>query len=182
MRLISCLLFIITIIIFFIFQSTKASNLINETCKQSIQDNPTSKYGFCLTSLQAAPASRCATVRGLGSIGIRLVRYNITDARCHIMHLLKEKKHDLYYRACLNDCFQLYSEALDSVKKAMKNYNGKRFNDANIHISAVMTSVTTCEDGFKERKGIVSPLTKRNDDTFQLSAIVLFIMNFIQKG
>lgn len=56
----------------------------------------------------------------------------------------------------------------------------KKFDDANVQISAVMTAATTCEDGFKEKPSVVSPLTKRKDDAFQLSAIVLSVMHMIQ--
>lgn len=82
----------------------------------------------------------------------------------------------------MNDCFELYSDAIPSIKQAMKYYNVKRYVDANVEISAVMDAATTCEDGFKERKGIVSPLTKRNDDVFKLSAMVLSIMHILQTG
>ncbi|KAL0380021.1 UNVERIFIED_CONTAM: putative invertase inhibitor [Sesamum angustifolium] len=62
----------------------------------------------------------------------------------------------------------------------MKHFNARRFDDANVEISSIMEASTTCEDGFKEKQGVVSPLTKRNGDTFQLSAVALSIMRMIQ--
>ncbi|XP_047315016.1 putative invertase inhibitor [Impatiens glandulifera] len=161
---------------------TTAQNLIEKTCKQSSETNPNIKYGFCSSSLQAAPASRCAALRGLGSIAIRLVRYNLTDTRCETKMLLKNNlTMDPFVKSCLMDCFDLYSDAMLSVKQAMKSFNFQRYDDANIQISSIMDAASTCEDGFKERKGLVSPLKKRNDDAFALSAIVLSIMNLLQK-
>lgn len=160
----------------------QAQNLINNSCKILAKGDPNIKYDFCATSLQAAPASQCATLRGLGTINIRLIRYNITDTRCRIKHMLKEKKLNPYVKACLGDCLELYSDAIPDIKQAMKNYNSKKYVDANVQISSVMDAVTTCEDGFKERKGVASPLTKRNDDTFQLSAMALSLMSMIQTG
>ncbi|KAI3787462.1 hypothetical protein L1987_41949 [Smallanthus sonchifolius] len=166
------------------FLSINGQDLIYNTCKTSSQEDPNVKLHFCTTSLQAAPASHCADLRGLGMMSIRLTRYNLTDTRCYIKRLLKNdtKIHDPYVKSCLDDCFELYSNAISGIKQAMKSYNSKRFFDANVQISSVMDATTTCEDGFKQRKGVVSPLTERNDATFQLSAITLSIMNILQSS
>ncbi|KAI3800856.1 hypothetical protein L1987_28955 [Smallanthus sonchifolius] len=178
--------FSLTLIFLFslFFLSINAQDLIHDTCKTSSQQDPNVKLAFCTTSLQAAPASHCADLKGLGMMSIRLTRYNITDTRCYIKQLLKNntKKLDPYVKACLDDCFELYSDAISGIKQAMKSYSSKRYFDANVQISSVMDATTTCEDGFKQRKGVVSPLTKRNDATFQLSAIVLSIMNILQSS
>ncbi|KAK9094897.1 hypothetical protein Scep_026366 [Stephania cephalantha] len=52
-----------------------------------------------------------------------------------------------------------------------------RYFDANIQVSAVMDASTTCEDGFSEKEGEVSPLTSMNNVMFQLCAIALSITN-----
>ncbi|KAL8192115.1 hypothetical protein R6Q57_028064 [Mikania cordata] len=172
------------LLFFFFFLSINGQDLIYDTCKTSSQQDPNVKLPFCTTSLQAAPASHCADLEGLGMMSIRLTRYNITDTRCYIKHLLKNntKKLDPYVKSCLEDCFELYSDAILGIKQAMRSYNFKRFFDANVQISSVMDATTTCEDGFKQKKGVVSPLTKKNDATFQLSAITLTIMNIIQNS
>ncbi|CAK9152061.1 unnamed protein product [Ilex paraguariensis] len=157
-----------------------AKNLIHDTCKSIAQNDPNINYNFCTTSLQAAPASQCAGLRGLGMISIRLIRYNVTDTRCKIKHLLQIKKLDPFVRACLDDCYELYDDAIPSIKQAMKHYNSKLFVDANMAIGSVLDAASTCEDGFKDKKGVVSPLTKRNNDTFQLSALALSAMQIIQ--
>ncbi|GER49411.1 plant invertase/pectin methylesterase inhibitor [Striga asiatica] len=178
-------IFFLSVLIIIIIQAASSSNqtLINSTCKTAANDNPNINFSFCTTSLQAAPASRCATLKGLGTISIRLIRYNITDTRCHIRQLLKNsKKLDPYVRQCLDDCFQLYSDAIPSVKEAMRLYNQNKFDDATTQISAIMTDSTTCEDGFGERKGVVSPLTSRNGYSFELSAIALSVMRIVQTG
>ncbi|KAK4372307.1 hypothetical protein RND71_007691 [Anisodus tanguticus] len=115
-------------------------------------------------------------------ISIRLIRYNVTDTRCNVKILLKDKNLDPYVRRCLMDCFELYSDAITSIKLAMKSYNTKKFYDANIQISSIMDAATTCEDGFKEKDDVVSPLTKKNEITFQLSAVTLSVMNLIKNN
>uniref|UniRef100_A0A5B7BU58 Putative invertase inhibitor n=1 Tax=Davidia involucrata TaxID=16924 RepID=A0A5B7BU58_DAVIN len=187
--------FSLFLVFFFAFHSAAAAtattttgrddDLIHDTCKTCARNDPNVKYNFCTTSLQAAPASNCASLRGLGTISIRLIRYNVTDTRCYIKQLLKKKKQlDPYVKECLIDCFDLYSDAIPSVNQAMKYYNSKRYVDANIQISSVMNAATTCEDGFKEKTSVVvsSPLKKRDNDTFQLSALALSIMHMLQTG
>ncbi|KAI3681371.1 hypothetical protein L6452_36165 [Arctium lappa] len=169
---------------FFIFFSVNGQNLIYDTCKTSSQRDPNVNLQFCTTSLQAAPASHCADLKGLGMMSIRLTRYNLTDTRCYIKQLLKNNtsKLDPYVKSCLNDCFELYSDAIPGIKQAMKSYNSKRYFDANVQISSVMDATTTCEDGFKQKKGVISLMTKKNDMTFQLSAMSLSIMNILESG
>ncbi|CAN4126009.1 unnamed protein product [Withania somnifera] len=167
---------------FLTFHGSTGQNLIENSCRSCSKDDPNIKYGFCTSSLQAAPASQCASLGGLGMISIRLIRYNVTDTRCHVKILLKDKNLDPYVKSCLRDCLELYSDAIPSIKLAMKSYNLRKYYDANIQISSVMDAATTCEDGFKEKDGVVSPLTKRNEITFQLSAIALSLMNLIKNN
>ncbi|KAK1408903.1 hypothetical protein QVD17_41042 [Tagetes erecta] len=181
-----CSYFSLTLFLFSLFflSSINGQDLIYNTCKTSSQQDPNVKFQFCTTSLQAAPASHCADLKGLGMMSIRLTRYNLTDTRCYIKRLLKNntKILDPYVKSCLVDCFELYSDAISDIKDAMKSYNSKQFFDANVRISSVMDATTTCEDGFKQKRGVVSLLTKRNDATFQLSAITLSIMNILQNS
>ncbi|KAH6813068.1 hypothetical protein C2S51_022086 [Perilla frutescens var. frutescens] len=163
-------------------ETTSGKSLINSTCLDIAQDDPNIDYSFCTTSLQAAPASHCSTLQGLATISMKLLRYNITDTRCFIKHLIKKNRaSDPYLRVCLSDCFELFSDAIPSVKQAMRDYAKKRLDDANVEISSIMDGATTCEEGFKEKRGVVSPLTERNNHTFQLSAMALSILHIIQE-
>ncbi|MBA0878797.1 hypothetical protein Goshw_006716 [Gossypium schwendimanii] len=128
------------------------------------------------------PHSHCANdLRQLGKISITLLGRNVTSTRSHIKELLKnQKKMDPFVRSCLDDCFDLYSDAIPTTKQALQDYKAKHYDDANIDVSSVMDATTTCEDGFKEKEGVVSPLTKRNNDAFMLSAISLSIINMIR--
>ncbi|KAL1535818.1 putative invertase inhibitor [Salvia divinorum] len=153
---------------------SSSESLINTTCKAMSADSPNIKYGFCATSLQAAPASQCASTRGLATIAIRALRYNVTDTRCFIKQLLKSGgRWGPYAKQCLGDCLDL----------AMKDFNARRFDDANIRISSVMDAATTCEDAFAEGgDGVVSPLTKMNEDAFRIGAMALSVVGMIRTG
>ncbi|KAL8268464.1 hypothetical protein R6Q59_002262 [Mikania micrantha] len=164
-----------------IFLATHAQTLIHGTCKICSQQDPTVNYQFCTTSLEAAPGSRHTDVRGLGKIAIQLAQVNVTNTKSHIKILLK-KKYNSFVKMCLNDCLELYSDAVIDIKHALKSYKSKRYDEANALITSVMDATTTCENGFKEKHNIVSPLTKRNDATFELCGIGLSIMHILRVG
>ncbi|XP_057510337.1 putative invertase inhibitor [Actinidia eriantha] len=165
------------------FRCASGQTLIQDTCKACSEQDSKVNLTFCATSLEAAPDSGCASdLPGLGMISMGLVRRNVTSTRFNIKQLLKNKQLDPYVRQCLNDCFDLYSDATLSIKEAMKHYKFKRYIDANFAISSIMDASTTCEQGFQEKSGVISPLTKRNNDTFQLSAMTLFMIHILQSG
>ncbi|OMP00801.1 Pectinesterase inhibitor [Corchorus olitorius] len=165
------------------FHAIYAGDLIRETCKKCAERDPNLSYKFCVTSLQAAPKSHCADdLRDLGVISIKLVRRNMTSSRSYIKELLKNKKLEPFVRSCLHDCLDLFSDAISATKEAMDDFKSKHYDDANIDMSSVMDASTTCEDGFHEKQGLVSPLTKRNNDTFLLTAISLSIINMLRSN
>lgn len=155
--------------------------LITSTCNSSMHNDPNINFDFCTASLQSEPESLNATLTELGAISIKLIQYNLTDTCNEIKKLLDNKKLDPYVRMCLIDCAELYSESIDSVNQGWDWYQDNKFDDANVEISSIMEDASTCEDGFMD-EGVVSPVSKRNNDAFQLSAISLSIMKFIQNG
>lgn len=170
-------LFFLFIIFFLRANSCYMTSLIDQTCKKSSQTDPNFSYGFCKTSLQAAPGSRCADLRGLGLAAVRLFRDNATDTRCLIRQLLGKKGLAPSVKVRLEDCLELYVDGVEVLTQAIKAYRAGNYFDANTFVSAAMTSSTTCEEGFHEKKGLVSPLKKQNQDAFDLGAISLSIIN-----
>ncbi|CAM8945194.1 unnamed protein product [Rhodiola kirilowii] len=171
-------------VIFLVSATPAAANMSNtlipRLCYSSSRSDPNINYNFCTTSLQSAPDSPCADFRKLGMISIRLVKFNATNTRCYIKELLKNKKLQPYVKQCLKDCYELYSNVMPTVRKAAEDYKARKFYDANIELSSVMDDASTCEEGFFEKKGIKSPLTKRNQYLFELSAIALSMINMAQ--
>ncbi|XP_028777973.1 putative invertase inhibitor [Neltuma alba] len=160
-------------------------DLIAQTCKNLSRTDPNVSYRFCRTSLQADPHSRrVRNLRDLGFISLRLLRHNVTETRFHIKNLLKttkKKKIDPFIREGLDDCLEVYSDAIPTLRDAIKDYKAKLYADCNVKVSSVLDASATCEDGFKEKDSVVSPLTKRNSNAFRLSAIALFIINLLNK-
>ena len=160
----------------------KPNRLIQQTCKKCSETDSNISFKFCITSLQSDPRSHCVkNLDQLGLISIKLVRHNVTDNRVHITEILKKKKKNLdpFIKECLKDCLEVYSDAITTLREAIRDYKAKRYADSNVKLSSVIDASTTCEDGFNQKNGVISPLTKRNKDTFQLSAIALSIINML---
>ncbi|XP_038875573.1 putative invertase inhibitor [Benincasa hispida] len=178
--------FILSIFFFSNFLITQSSitinttDLIQETCMKISREDPNISYDFCLTSLESATKDiECINLRHLGLISIGLLRRNVTSTRHHIISLMENTKLYPFVKFCLEDCLELYSDAVPTVTQAMWDYKLKQYDDANIAVSLVMDAAETCEDGFKERKGVVSPLKKRDEDAFELGAIALSIISLL---
>ncbi|KAG7026059.1 hypothetical protein SDJN02_12557, partial [Cucurbita argyrosperma subsp. argyrosperma] len=177
-------LFILSIFFFSNFLITRSvSNtdtpLIHKTCNKIVRQDPNVSFNFCLTSLQfAIKHSYYVDLRRLGLLSIGLVCSNVTNTYHFITELIRNKNLDSSIKLCLVDCLELYSDAISTMKLAMRNYRLRRYNDANVAISAVMDAAETCENGFKEKK-VNSPLKKRDEDVFELGAIVLAIMSML---
>ncbi|XP_021897970.1 putative invertase inhibitor, partial [Carica papaya] len=154
--------------------------------KNCSSTDPNINYEFCVTSFESYSSShRAKNLQKLGQIAIKLDQHNVTRTASYIKGLLKKKnkKKDLdpFVKACLEDCFELYADSIPTLKEVRRDYRSKHYDDANVKLSSVMDASTTCEDGFKETPGVVSPLTGRNNETFQLSAISLSIINMLKK-
>ncbi|RZC69292.1 hypothetical protein C5167_032386 [Papaver somniferum] len=112
---------------------------------------------------------------------MKLNRTNATHTKLYIKKIMKKKKKlEPFYRSCLESCLELYSNAIYSTRDAIKYYKSRSYLEANVQFSAVMDAPSTCEDGFKDKEGLRSPLTKKNNDLFQLTALVLSIIEMLR--
>ena len=164
--------------------------LIDETCKIDSGFGPPSNvpiedgryfYSFCKSSLKAAPGSGGADLPELGLVAIRLLRDNTTDTLGYIRQLIGKKGLDPSVKRLLeNVCLVLYSAGVGKLTdEVIEEYKARKFFKALIHVSTVLTSSTACEDSFR-KVGLVSPLTKQNNDAKWLSLISLRIMDMLE--
>lgn len=173
-------LFSFTTFLLLIFSSShglNTQNIIQETCKKSAESSPNINYKFCVASLESDSRSRSANLHKLGLISMDLLRHNITSTRREIKKLLRNKKLENFVKGCLKDCLELYSDAIPTLKEVKREYKEKNYRDANVKVSSIMEAPTTCEDGFQEKQGTISPLTNNNNNVFQLAALTLSIIN-----
>ncbi|CAB4279327.1 unnamed protein product [Prunus armeniaca] len=111
---------------------------------------------------------------------MELALENATNTLSTIEKLLSNKSFDPFALVCLKDCLQLYSDAITTLRDAVGAFLRGDYNTANIWVSAVMEAPTTCEEGFKEKEGEVSPLKNENYNLFQLCDIALCISHLLK--
>lgn len=164
--------------------SSSGSDFVHLSCKNAAKSDPNFSYSFCVESLKVNSKSQTArNIEDLFKISIELTISNASDVVFVVSKLLKDNKFDGYARNCLHDCLELYSDAVSSLKEALCDFvKSKDLYNANVEISSAMDASTTCEDGFKEKKGQLSPLTKENKFFFQLTAISLAFSNMVHVG
>lgn len=169
------------IYVIFIFHSSLASQLVHQTCKRIADGDPNVGFNFCVISLESSPKSRTASLEELGVIAAELTLSNATYINWYISDkLLKDTRFDPYSKACLNDCHELYSDAIPNLKDVLDDFKRKDYFKANIELSSAMDASATCEDGYKEKKGAVSPLAREDQIFFQLCAIALAFTNILR--
>ncbi|KAK7386193.1 hypothetical protein VNO78_26230 [Psophocarpus tetragonolobus] len=176
------LLLSLTILFCCLISFVCANRLIHQTCMDCSKNDPNISYKYCVTSFRSNHKSLYAKkLQELGLISIKIIRHNVTDTNAHINELLKKgnKSIDPFIKACLGDCLEVYSDTISTFRDAIRDYKAKRYADCNVKLSSIIDASTTCEDGFKQKNDAISPLTKRNEDTFQLSAIALSIVNML---
>ncbi|KAF8412509.1 hypothetical protein HHK36_000477 [Tetracentron sinense] len=146
------------------FIALNTIDLIQETCEICADRSPILSYNFCVTSLQAVHQSHTANVQGLGIIALELALDNATDTVSSIEKLLKKETFDPYAMLCLEDCLELYSDAITRLRNSISAFLFEVYCDANVWVSAAMEATRTCEGGFKDQEGEVSPLTEKNSN------------------
>ena len=143
MRLIISFPSLVPLFLFLFFSSSSPLTLIQETCEKCSETDPNIRYDFCTASFESSPdGPLISDLRHLGLLAIRLTKRNVTSTRRFVKNMSSGKRGkslDPYVRACLSDCLVLYSDAISTVKDAAKDYKKRRYGDANIALSAVLT-------------------------------------------
>ncbi|BFG31159.1 hypothetical protein CerSpe_174330 [Prunus speciosa] len=155
-------------------------DIIDQTCKKCTDEFNVISYTVCATSLQAVPVSHVTNLQGLALIAMELALGNATNTVSTIEKLSGNKSFDPFALVCLKDCLQLYSDAITTLRDAVGAFLREDYDTANIWVSAVMEAPTTCEEGFKEKEGEVSPLKNENYNLFQLCDIALCISHLLK--
>ncbi|KAA8522107.1 hypothetical protein F0562_012579 [Nyssa sinensis] len=159
--------------------SALSVDLINSTCKECADKSTILSFGFCLTSLQAIPVGHATNLQGLALVTMELALQNATDTISSIEKMLIGGAFDPFAIGCLEDCFELSEDAVQMLVNSIRAFLSEHYDAANVLMTAVMEAAATCEEGFMEKEGEASPLTKENYNLFELSDIALCIINLL---
>ncbi|XP_023541040.1 putative invertase inhibitor [Cucurbita pepo subsp. pepo] len=166
-----------------LFQTAFDLDIIQRSCKSAAKTDPYVDYKLCVQTLRANPNSKAATFKELVLISITQSKANATEIGSEISELLKGSEKwgkGKYSLGCLKGCLELYTEAVSGLELALGAVKMGDNETANIKVSAAMDAALSCEDGYKEKDGEVSPLTEINCGFFQLNAISLAFINMAQ--
>ncbi|XP_030514332.2 putative invertase inhibitor [Rhodamnia argentea] len=171
---ISSLFLIHFLIIFCGVQS--ASDLIQDTCKKIAATEVEVNFNFCVQSLGSDPHSHEVDLGGLGLIAVKLLQANITGTIEYTKQLLKQKLDPRLLKR-LSFCWRLYAPF--EGKDVIPFYKAKDYSSVAGFAGVFGDNEVLCDSQLTQKKGMVPPLTKRNAEIFQLSAIVVDIMHFL---
>ncbi|KAL6008279.1 hypothetical protein ACLOJK_033785 [Asimina triloba] len=152
--------------------------LIEEICNKSSRDNPHLSYNFCAEAIEAVPESCHADLNGLGIISSKLALLNAT----HIQHLILELKNqtsDSNTSQALDQCLEVYSDAISDLEESINAFTFGSYDDANVFVSAAMTNSGDCEGGFQDKQGGKEAEKSLNLTLFQLFKTIHIIVPFI---
>ncbi|OMO93084.1 Pectinesterase inhibitor [Corchorus olitorius] len=133
------------------------SDIIKDSCDEAAKGDPNMKSDFCVATIANATAT--------GST---------------VSKLLQNTSLDKFTRSCLEACSELYSNAGSDLQSGGEAFKSKDFGTAKFDLSAAIVAPVTCEDGFKEKQGLVSPLTKENENMRQLAVIPLAFIDMVK--
>lgn len=155
--------------------SHQAPDLVTTTCDKTLYKD------LCKSALATAPKTDVKDVQSLAKFALEMTSLNGGEIHKRITQLLTTNS-DEFVKQCLTDCSTVYQDAIDQLNDSMVALDTKAFNDVNTWVSAAMTVAQSCEDGFKGKQGIVSPLTDMNKRFGQLCSVSLAITNQAAKN
>ncbi|XWS62083.1 hypothetical protein CRYUN_Cryun07bG0180700 [Craigia yunnanensis] len=166
---------------FFLLLVSVRSNVIQDSCDKAAKVDPNINIDFCVANLEQNPKSKTATsTEELVPISIEIATSNATSISSIISKLLENKDLEKYTRSCLETCSELYTDAGSDLQSGGQAFESKDYGTAKTDISAALDAPESCEDGFKNKKGLVSPLTKENNNFSQLTAIPLAFISMVK--
>ncbi|XP_062119484.1 pectinesterase inhibitor-like [Humulus lupulus] len=165
-----------------------SQEIINQTCTKCADLSEVFSYNFCAASLHNVPISHAITnLQGLALVAMELALDYASATVVTIEKILDNSINDStttgldpFSSMCLNDCLELYSDAVTTLVDAIEAFMNQNYETARVWLSAVMEASSTCEEGFKERgEEVESPLVKENYRLFQLCDIALCIATLL---
>ncbi|XVF51902.1 hypothetical protein PTKIN_Ptkin04bG0221900 [Pterospermum kingtungense] len=176
-------LFSTSLAFFFLLLVSVSSDVIQDSCGKAAKGDPNINFNFCVSVLEQSPKGKAVTsTEDLVPISIEIATSNATSIGSIISRLLENTKLEKPTRSGLEACSEIYSDAGSDLESGGEAFESKDYATANVRISAALDAPGSCEDGFKEKKGLVSPLTKENKSFFQLTAIPLAFITMVQKS
>ncbi|KAM7254411.1 hypothetical protein ACFE04_003791 [Oxalis oulophora] len=148
-------------------------DLITKTC------DPILYKELCNSILRSKPESAKADLHGLAKIMLQAAKDNAWKVQEHIVALTKAPSNDTLIKMCLKEFAGNIADGITQIEECMKALDGKRYNDVKTWISAAMTNIDTCGDGFDVKPVYDRTLTEATAKYTQVLSVQLGITNLL---
>ncbi|KAF6173818.1 hypothetical protein GIB67_003819 [Kingdonia uniflora] len=164
--------FLIPLALFIVAVNGSEKDIITTTCAMSTYKE------LCIKSLQSGPANEQTDLSGLATIAIKAAIRRATKTSKQVNELLNAAT-DPFEQEVLKECAENYMDAVDQLDDSLAALDSKGYDDVKAWVQAAMTDADSCEDGFSDKPGYVSILSKRNTNFSHLCSNVLAIVNLL---
>ncbi|KAK9281269.1 hypothetical protein L1049_004165 [Liquidambar formosana] len=134
--------------------STKGDNYVQEAC------NVTQYRDLCIHSLSSFSNTAKRSPSKWARAGVSVTLSESKRAAQYLLDLKKNRQMRGRDRIALSDCMECFQDAIDNLHKSLgvlRELNGAAFSaqmsDVKTWMSAVLTDVDTCLDGFDDGRG-----------------------------
>ncbi|KAJ8771193.1 hypothetical protein K2173_025910 [Erythroxylum novogranatense] len=152
----------------------KVSELITQTCEK------TRYKDLCISTLETFAGSNQDDLPGLAKRALKVTSLHGGEVHDKLIAFYNQTE-DESVRQCLTDCSENYQDAIDQLEDSLAALDAKNYNDLNLWTSAAMADAELCEEGFKDRDDIKSPITEINEAFKQMCTICLDIIKELAK-
>ncbi|KAM7254620.1 hypothetical protein ACFE04_004000 [Oxalis oulophora] len=167
-----CLLcFVIILAVFSNESFSQDTDLITKTCDKTLHKE------LCNSILRLNAESAHADVHGLAKIVLQTVKSNAWKIREHIMALTNWPSDNTLIKMCLKEFQGNMANAIHEIEESMKAMDDRRYNDVKSWVSAAMTNLDTCGDGFDAKPVYDRALTDLMEVYTKVCSIELGITN-----
>ncbi|KAF3454549.1 hypothetical protein FNV43_RR04997 [Rhamnella rubrinervis] len=154
---------------------SNAKGQINNACGGSLYKD------LCISTLKKDASYKGANLCDLAKIALKAATDNATAIQKQISQMQMSESHtDL--KKSLADCKENYESAVSQLQKSEEALLSKRYNDVNAWVTAAMSDLESCGDGFEEEGLKASPILNMNTILSHLCSNVLAITNKLSES
>ncbi|PKA53290.1 Putative invertase inhibitor [Apostasia shenzhenica] len=154
------------------------ADTLHETC--NFLGGDYINYDYCVSTLSSDPAIATADNHGLAVISINLTATNATALRSRADGLAQADP-DSFVRAQLRNCSALYAAALPDIRKSADAAADRNYGGATEMLAGVLRVPAGCDEAFKSREGVVSPIRRENDEFSDLASLAKAVNNYMSR-
>lgn len=113
-------------------------------------------------------------------MSLDFIMKNATDTRSYIITKLKDNSTESFWIPVLDNCFEMYSDIISDLKKALDDFKSRKYDEVTAIISTFTSYISSCEDSLNN-VDVPTQLVYRCEKARQLCGIALNILGELRK-